>query len=297
MYTMMKIKIGISTCVYPKGLKRLLDSIAVSTTCEFEMFICMDGNRDYEALHNMPEYEETFNKMDRAVRMIDKKRLIKDNEDVHNYEFLKGYEDRWNLTVLRNEKNLGAVYTFNRLFLSCYKADIMILLTDDETVLPGWIDWQIEMFREFPNVVFSGYSNLARAPYKIWDEGPDSDDLLACLFVRGVYLRDLFNERGWLFNPTFKILGADVFFVNEVLTRGHDIGFLGNPYLVGSPGHHKSLGRWQLGNITQDRAHHPELLKLAVPERCGQHVYVYMNDVPEDTAGQAKPVVQKWKNG
>ena len=251
----MNVTVCIPTCVYPLGCKRLLESIASGTDFPFRMIVLMDGCKDWQPLYAMEEYAQRFAGKDKCVpgHPTDKQRLVEANEDTQDYSFLEHYEKRWDMMVLRNETNINAVPTFNRLLALSRQADVSVLVMDDEEVKPGWLKWQVEVFRSFPNVVVSGYGNRFVEGTPVFSDLPEEDDLASALFYRGSYVRSMFNRRGWFFPEAFKMVNGDGWLLNEAQHEGHDLGIVAEPHLACSRGHHKSLGNWQWDNIMADR--------------------------------------------
>lgn len=283
----MKVKVAITTCVYPYGCKALVESLEpVMAQVEtpdhrVQVGLFMDGNREYFALQAMPEYERTFAGMDRYVNLTDVVRLKNDNFDVQDYEWLREYEESGVIHVERHTSNLGAVPNFNSAMAWCRDADLAVLLMDDIVVKPGWLACMEAAFRHdaFASVAFAGFSNIARV-----SDGflfPDKrlghfDHLMSAVFVRGTYLRELLCERGWVFCPEYSMLCADAYLINETLLRGHDIGFVAANMVDAPRDHHRSLGNWQFKRGMNDKRLMqdgllPQAIDGAVP---GGHVYV-----------------------
>lgn len=270
----MRMRVGISTCVFPLGCRRTVESVlAGCKTGKQDIHVVMDGNRGYDRLDKMPEYAALFASIDQCTEKTDAQRLDSDNGAIQDYSFLKAFEENGTVRVIRNERNMGAVFTFNRVLREGLDSDIAVLITDDEIVLPGWSELIEKVFREFPNIVMAGYSNIGANAWHAFEEYPRFDDLMCCTAFRTSWLKELFVERGYVFHPRYKMLNADVQLITEITKRGHDIGFIANPRLVDSGGHHKSLGHWQLANILQDKAQ-PYVYDKVLADVRGNHVFV-----------------------
>ncbi len=255
----MRITVAIPTCIWPRGCKLGVESALAEVEHartyghEVQVVVCMDGNAGYQRLdQTMPELFQGIDKCSPG-NPTDAERIPRDNGDVPDYEWLRPYEEDGAVKVIRNATNIGAYPNFNVALKSGFATDFTLLLMDDEWLLPGCLSWMAEVFRQYPNVVLAGYSNTAQAPEPLFSGIKAYDDLMSAAFYRGIWIRELFLERGWVFNEAFHMVSGDGYMVKDVRWRGNDIAFVAEPRLVDHSGHHKSLGKWQFDNIMADR--------------------------------------------
>ncbi len=237
------VALAIATCVYPAGLKRLLNSIWASNDLPGHTVVYMDGNQGWQRLDQMPKYRDLFSRVDRE-------RLAEVNREVSDYSFLAGKSQ---VLVIQGAENRGAVAAFNALFATCFSAGFVALVNDDMDVQPGWLSCLVAVMRQYPNCVMAGYSNLTLGRRRGFADIGDECLMGPAPLMRGVYLRELANQRGWVEDPRFKMLKQDIQRMAEPAGRGHDVVGIASPILM-SHRWHVSLGDWRRQMIEADHA-------------------------------------------
>jgi len=238
------VALAVATCVYPAGLKRLLDSAWESADIPGRVVVCMDGNEGWARLDQMTRYRGLFSPADRQ-------RLHGANQGMEDYSFLG---ERGQVELVRNPENLGPVGAFNRLFETCAMAGYVALVNDDVEVRPGWLGCLVAVMQQYPHCVMAGYSNLDVVKRKAFADLEHICHLGAAPLLRGTYLRELLNQRGWVEDPRFKVLTTDIQRMTEPAGRGHDVVCVASPILV-SHREHVSLGDWRRDLCMEDHRH------------------------------------------
>jgi len=73
-----------------------------------------------------------------------------DGSTDNSVEVIRGFQKRYpNLRLLRNEKNMGVLYSINRC-LSEAKGDYVYPASSDDKVLPGFFEKSMDMFMKYP---------------------------------------------------------------------------------------------------------------------------------------------------
>lgn len=236
------VTLAVPSCVYPAGLKRLLDSVWASEDHPGRVVICLDGNEGWQRLDQMEDHRELFSAMDR-------RRLDEANREVSDYSFLNG---RGGVEVIRNRKNLGAVGAFNRCFEACYMDGYAVLINDDATVLPGWIGVLVAVMQQRPKCVITGFSNQDVSARLGFADLPRFCHMGACCMMRGTYLRELINQVGSVDDGRFKMFKSDSQRLCAPAGRGHDVVCVASPMLLAHE-EHISLGDWVAEACRQDQ--------------------------------------------
>lgn len=250
-----EVTLAIPTCVNPSGLHNLLESISTSQDQPGKTVIFFDGNPDWRRLDQMDEYRQRFSEADCA-------RIQAANVRQPDYSFL---QDRFDVVILRGQPNRGPVGAFNACYRAAYMAGFAVLANDDTEVSGNWIAGLLTVMRERPRCVVTAYSNIRRNDPrpKVIQSGPVNCTYGALSMVRGTYLRELINQRGWVDDPKFQIFKTDTQRVCEPAGRGHDAVFVGDPFPV-THKHYQSLGDW-----VAEKAKHDAPLEISYPVNNG----------------------------
>ena len=228
------VALAIASCVYPAGLKRLLNSIQASEDLPGRIVVCLDGNEGWSRLDQMDRYRERFSSADQA-------RLQAANAGAEDYAYLEN--PQLPVEILRNSENLGPVAAFNRLYETAYLAGYVALVNDDVRVQPGWLACLVTIMERYPSCVLTGYSNLSVEKVKGFPALDRFCHVGAANMLRGVYARELINTRGYVEDPGVKVLKSDIQRMTEPAGRGHDVVTIAEPNLI-IRDDHQSLGNW-----------------------------------------------------
>ena len=239
------VAIGITSCVYPAGLKRLLDSIHEYTYGHYEIFVVMDGNEDHRRLDQLPQYKERFSHPDPgAGGKVDRNRFNEINAECPDYEFLFSDKKYAHVAVIRHEENLGPVAAFNTAFeYGAWRQPFVMLMNDDLIVQPYWLDCLLHVMKEFPDVVMTSFGNQDFQATPFFRKDPKFCLMGPASLNRSVYLRELIASREHVDDPQYKLFRSDSKRITEVPGRGHDVAWVAEPKLI-SHEWHQSLGWW-----------------------------------------------------
>lgn len=260
------VTLAIATCVNPTGLRRLLDSVATSRDLPGRILVCLDGNDGWERLDRMAGTRGRFSATDRA-------RIERDNQETPTYGFLAERA----VHVVRHAVNRGPVAAFNALFAAAYMAGYVALVNDDVEVRDAWLGPLVAVMRDYPTCVLTGYSNLDVSKRPGFPALPGICHMGAAPLIRGTYVRELINHRGWVEDPRFTMLKTDIQRMCEPAGRGHDVVCVADPIPIVHHAH-RSLGDWTRDAIqsdqTRDIAYPVNHGARGMAERVGRYRFV-----------------------
>lgn len=279
----MQVNIGIPTVVNPTGLARLIRLLDAHTQRDYyKLTVLLDGNRDWLRLDQMPEYRDRFHTLTMSDDPeTDHQRITRFNPDVGDYSFLAARPD---IEVIRNEQRLGVTGAWNRLVQHMLGSglDYFVIMNDDLLPQPGWLNYLLAAANKYyPNGLFFGYASGGTAchPGPSWPGLSDTNFWGPCQFLRAAHVRTMMGDRGWLYNPEFKLFYSDGYFIHEVLNKGFDVVSIADPCLIQADWH-RSLGHWVLREAQADtEKHHAGLYPPAQNGRF--FTYVRMNEAFE----------------
>jgi len=281
----MQVAIGVPSCIYPEGLFHLGRSIAAATQHDhYRLTVLLDGNRDWQRLDRMPEYQARFTTLKlHDDPETDHQRIERNNPNVGDYAFLQGWHAA-GTEVIRHAERRGVIAAWNTLAMHLLQtdADYIVIMNDDVVVQPGWLNYLLGCANKgYPKGIMFGFGSAGTPshPGPAWPGLKEENFWGPCLFLRASCVRELIGDRGWVFNPEFTVFNSDGWFIQEALGRGFDIVSIADPLKL-STVWHRSLGHWVYDEVMRDRARVDEYHRVGnYPAANGKlFTYVRMND-------------------